>query len=625
MGGVARRVGRERPPALGERELLELEVAVDPGEARAARGEVRIEQEPRAVDRAVVVQLDRAIEVPQGLDRPVRGLLRDRPVEPGRRVEGIEVPRGRVLALVEAGALLLEVGLAEVAAHERVVRREVRGDLDVARAAIELAAADAGETQAESGEGIGGVERDGPLELPLGGGRVHLGEPGVPEDGPGPRELRRERRRPLRRLERRAHLAEGGMQLGEACPGERVLRVERDGALYARPRAHEIEARLERVREREVRGGRGRRRLDGGPGEPERAVAVVLDDGDDRLERKGPGVVGRGRERPLEIGGGLVHAADGEQELRTIGEQADVRGRRDLGDRGERASEVSEPVGGERQPELLLHPRLAHEVGRAHVQYRRIVERPPDGVARPRHDPQRGRLAALRDGRLPPGEGEGALRVRRQHRALEHGDRGGIGLRRDDELRAADAHGDELRVHVEAARASREEVDRAAEEVDHAGALRPGRAQLDGRALPEPQDRSVEQGHHRAAPRADADRVVGGECLVELHRCPVGSASALRLHGPLDGDRARDPIRLERTRLRWGEHGREEACCQENPNPRVWTHARGTSCHTTGPFRMSERPRNRETPGDLWDLPGSTPYPPAAKPRAPRAERRPTQ
>ena len=59
VGRVVGRVGVDRVPALDERPVLEAEVGVDAAEAGAAGGEVGVEQQPRAVDRAVVVQLDR--------------------------------------------------------------------------------------------------------------------------------------------------------------------------------------------------------------------------------------------------------------------------------------------------------------------------------------------------------------------------------------------------------------------------------------------------------------------------------------------------------------------------------------------------------------------------------------
>ena len=52
-------------------QLLEAEVVVDPREIGAAHGAVLVEQEARAVDRAVVVARDGAVQVLEGLDRAI--------------------------------------------------------------------------------------------------------------------------------------------------------------------------------------------------------------------------------------------------------------------------------------------------------------------------------------------------------------------------------------------------------------------------------------------------------------------------------------------------------------------------------------------------------------------------
>ena len=111
MAGIeAQRLGR-----LVDAELLEAEVVVDAGEAGAARRPVLVEQLARAVDGAVVVELDRLLDVAQRLDRPVLALLADGVVEPRRRILGIE-PLGdgellggeRVLLVGEVAEQLLE-------------------------------------------------------------------------------------------------------------------------------------------------------------------------------------------------------------------------------------------------------------------------------------------------------------------------------------------------------------------------------------------------------------------------------------------------------------------------------------------------------------------------------------
>ena len=148
-------------------ELLEAEIVVDPGQADAAGRQVLVEQQARAIDRAVVVERDRLFDVAQRLDRPVLGLQADRVVEPGRRVVGVELLGDLELLGVEWAAALLEVGLAEVAAQQRGVGVERCGDLELAAAILEVARADLGEAEAEAGERHSGIQLDRALERRL--------------------------------------------------------------------------------------------------------------------------------------------------------------------------------------------------------------------------------------------------------------------------------------------------------------------------------------------------------------------------------------------------------------------------------------------------------------------------
>ena len=102
VGRVVARVGVDRGPALDEAQLLEAEVGVDAAQARAAGGEVGVEQQARAVHGPVVVELDRLLKVLERLDRTVGRLLRDRVVEPGRGVVRVGLLRDVVLAVDQA-------------------------------------------------------------------------------------------------------------------------------------------------------------------------------------------------------------------------------------------------------------------------------------------------------------------------------------------------------------------------------------------------------------------------------------------------------------------------------------------------------------------------------------------
>ena len=135
-------VGVHRGPTLDEGQVLEAEVRVQAAQARAARREVRVEQQPRAVDRPVVVALDGGLRVLQRLHRTVRGLLGDGVVEPRRRVLRIGLLGQLVLAADQVVALRLEVGLAQVAAQERLTRVEADRQLDLPTALRERPVAD---------------------------------------------------------------------------------------------------------------------------------------------------------------------------------------------------------------------------------------------------------------------------------------------------------------------------------------------------------------------------------------------------------------------------------------------------------------------------------------------------
>src|SRR5207244_6310351 len=102
-----------------------------PRQARAARREVRIEQELGTVDGAIVIELDGRLEVVQRFDRAIRRLLGYGIIEERRRILWIERLRNVVLALVPGCALFFVVGLTEVATHDGVVRIQACGDLEV--------------------------------------------------------------------------------------------------------------------------------------------------------------------------------------------------------------------------------------------------------------------------------------------------------------------------------------------------------------------------------------------------------------------------------------------------------------------------------------------------------------
>ena len=125
-------VGVERLPSLDGGQLFEAQVPVQAAQARTTRREILIEQEPGAIDRAVVVQIDGFLKILQCFDGTVDRLLADGIVEPRCRVQRIELLGGFVLRAGFRLAPFVEIGLAEVAADDRILRTERGGDLDFA-------------------------------------------------------------------------------------------------------------------------------------------------------------------------------------------------------------------------------------------------------------------------------------------------------------------------------------------------------------------------------------------------------------------------------------------------------------------------------------------------------------
>ena len=201
-------------------ELLEAEVVVDPGEAGAARGAVRIEQQARAIDRAVVVELDRLLQVlaaprPAGSRSAAGSPRRGRPWDRAGRAPW----RSRTARSASVVALLLEVGLAEIGAQQRVVGVQADRDLEVLAPLLEVALADLGEAEAEARQrdrrASSAIARS---NAALAGAGAELDQVGEAEHDLGALEVGRERHRPLRRLARALAVAEHQPQLGRAAP-----------------------------------------------------------------------------------------------------------------------------------------------------------------------------------------------------------------------------------------------------------------------------------------------------------------------------------------------------------------------------------------------------------------------
>ncbi len=254
VGREAARVEADRAAALGLGELVEAQLVRD---ARLARGACRlilIEQQARAIDRAVVVELHRAGEIHQRLARLIDGLLADRVVEPGRRIPRVECLRDVELHAGQGDPrriTLVEIGLAHVRAHQRVDRIQGHGHFELLATFGQIAFADLRESQAQARQRIPRRKCDRAFERRARRGGAcpcELSEPGdevtawfVRVGGNGG----------LGSRFRFAALAHGEEQLRDARLGERALRVSGGSAARARERGIEVEPRLLREAERQ--------------------------------------------------------------------------------------------------------------------------------------------------------------------------------------------------------------------------------------------------------------------------------------------------------------------------------------------------------------------------------------
>ena len=179
-------------------------------------------------------------EVLERLDRTVgRSASRSRRRARASGRSGPPASRRRTRARRGSIALLLEVGLAEVAAHERLAGVEAHRGLDLAAALRQVRRRGCwARPRPEPRERVRRVELDRLAERRRGLAVLHLRQVREAEDGLRPRQVRLELGRLARRLERRAAFAQGRADLREARPGERVRRAR------ARPPSRGSRARL---------------------------------------------------------------------------------------------------------------------------------------------------------------------------------------------------------------------------------------------------------------------------------------------------------------------------------------------------------------------------------------------
>ena len=97
-----------------------------------------IEQQARSVNRPVVVELDRSLQVLQRLHWTIEALFANRIVEPGRGVLRVQSLATANCSLREPIALLFIVCLTQIAADKRVVGVKTRSKLNFPAAPLQI-------------------------------------------------------------------------------------------------------------------------------------------------------------------------------------------------------------------------------------------------------------------------------------------------------------------------------------------------------------------------------------------------------------------------------------------------------------------------------------------------------
>ena len=140
------------------------------------------------------------LQVLQRLDRPVDRLLANRVVQVRRRIARVQLLRQLELLGAQAVALFLEIGLAEIAADDRVLDVERRRGLDVVTAAVQVPFADLCQAETKVRERIPGLARNRAFERRLRRRGPDPRQLGKSQHRLRARQIRRNGRRPVRGL-----------------------------------------------------------------------------------------------------------------------------------------------------------------------------------------------------------------------------------------------------------------------------------------------------------------------------------------------------------------------------------------------------------------------------------------
>jgi hypothetical protein len=234
----------------------------------------------RAVDGAVVVEFYRPLDVPDRLHGPVVALLAQCVIEERRRIVWIKAFGDLELLSRGLTPVLLGIRLADVAANQCVAWSKPGGDFDLMAPALQIAAADDGETIAQARQGIGGIGLYRAAEGVTSPVDIERRQGCESQHRLGAAEVGRQGHRPLRRFQGTVAIPQCQLKLRQARPGQGNLRHAFNGLKQLFAGSLKIEGRLVRVGQRDSRDDRTWAEIDGLGRLPEGELRIGVGDGD---------------------------------------------------------------------------------------------------------------------------------------------------------------------------------------------------------------------------------------------------------------------------------------------------------------------------------------------------------